>query len=87
MVAALDSVEGKVLAYCRSGTRSTLLWALSRSRAGDDPDALSDTAAAAGYEAARLFPGIVRADAAKIPVPKLRTAYIHLKAYEKQRGS
>ncbi len=29
---------------------------------------------------------IVRADAAKVPVPKLRTAYIHLKAYEKQRG-
>ena len=30
---------------------------------------------------------IARADTAKIPVPKLRTAYIHLKAYEKQRGS
>ncbi|MGY4401127.1 2-dehydropantoate 2-reductase [Bradyrhizobium sp. USDA 3315] len=29
---------------------------------------------------------IVRADAAKIPVPKLRTAYTHLKAYEKQRA-
>jgi len=29
---------------------------------------------------------IVRADAAKIPVPKLRTAYTHLKAYEQQRG-
>jgi 2-dehydropantoate 2-reductase len=29
---------------------------------------------------------IARADAAKIPVPKLRTAYIHLKAYEKARG-
>jgi 2-dehydropantoate 2-reductase len=29
---------------------------------------------------------IVRADAAKIPVPKLRTAYTHLKAYERQRG-
>ena len=29
---------------------------------------------------------IVRADAAKVPVPKLRTAYTHLKAYEKQRG-
>ena len=28
---------------------------------------------------------IARADAAKIPVPKLRTAYIHLKAYEKLR--
>ena len=29
---------------------------------------------------------VVRADAAKIPVPKLRIAYTHLKAYEKQRG-
>jgi 2-dehydropantoate 2-reductase len=29
---------------------------------------------------------IVRAEAAKVPVPKLRTAYTHLKAYEKQRG-
>ena len=29
---------------------------------------------------------IARADAARIPVPKLRTAYTHLKAYEKQRG-
>jgi len=30
---------------------------------------------------------VARADAAKIPVPKLRTAYTHLKAYEKQRTS
>lgn len=30
---------------------------------------------------------VARADAAKIPVPKLRTAYTHLKAYEKQRAS
>ncbi|MCA1456342.1 2-dehydropantoate 2-reductase [Bradyrhizobium sp. BRP22] len=29
---------------------------------------------------------VARADAAKIPVPKLRTAYTHLKAYELQRG-
>lgn len=29
---------------------------------------------------------IARADAAKIPVPKLRTAYTHLKAYENQRA-
>ena len=29
---------------------------------------------------------IARGDAAKVPVPKLRTDYIHLKAYEKQRG-
>jgi 2-dehydropantoate 2-reductase len=29
---------------------------------------------------------IVRADAARVPVPKLRVAYTHLKAYEKQRS-
>jgi 2-dehydropantoate 2-reductase len=29
---------------------------------------------------------IARAEAAKIPAPKLRAAYTHLKAYEKQRG-
>ena len=28
---------------------------------------------------------IARGDAGKVPVPKLRTAYTHLKAYEKQR--
>ena len=42
--------EGKVLLYCRSGTRSTLLWALSRARAGDDLDMIARTAAAAGYD-------------------------------------
>jgi 2-dehydropantoate 2-reductase len=30
---------------------------------------------------------VARADAAKIPVPRLRTAYTHLKAYEKQRAA
>jgi len=30
---------------------------------------------------------VARADAAKIPVPKLRIAYTHLKAYEKQRSA
>jgi 2-dehydropantoate 2-reductase len=30
---------------------------------------------------------IARADVAKVPVPKLRVAYVHLKAYEAQRGS
>ena len=29
---------------------------------------------------------IARGDAAKLPLPKLRTAYTHLKVYEKQRG-
>src|SRR5258705_361187 len=30
---------------------------------------------------------VARADAAKIPVPKLRIAYTHLKSYEKQRSA
>src|SRR6478609_5247822 len=34
MHTALEGNE-KTLAYCRSGTRSTLLWALARSAAGD----------------------------------------------------
>lgn len=51
MAQALDQAgEGKLLAYCRSGTRSTLLWALTRARAGDDADVLAAQAAAAGYD-------------------------------------
>ncbi|HUD90676.1 TIGR01244 family sulfur transferase [Sphingobium sp.] len=51
MAGALEQAgEGKVLAYCRSGTRSTLLWALTRARAGDNADVLSAQAAAAGYD-------------------------------------
>ena len=53
MAAALEQAgEGKALAYCRSGTRSTLLWALTRARAGDHPAMLSDKAEAAGYDLA-----------------------------------
>lgn len=46
------SAGGKLLAYCRSGTRSTLLWALSRARNGENCDAISHQAAAAGYDVA-----------------------------------
>ena len=56
MVAALDSAEGKVLAYCRSGTRSTLLWALAESAQGGDPDALTNMAAKAGYDVGPVRP-------------------------------
>src|SRR3546814_8820799 len=41
----LADATGPVLAYCRSGTRSTHLWALAGARAGDDVDALCDAAA------------------------------------------
>lgn len=44
--------EAPVLAYCRSGTRSTLLWALAEASAGADPEALAEAAARAGYDLA-----------------------------------
>lgn len=53
MAQALEQAEGgKLLAYCRSGTRSTLLWALTRARAGGNAEVLSAQAAAAGYDIA-----------------------------------
>ena len=50
MVDALDSTQGKVLAYCRSGTRSTLLWALAAASKGGDLKAIAEAAKAAGYD-------------------------------------
>lgn len=55
MRAALDQAGGKpVLAYCRSGTRSTLLWALAEARAGRNPEELAASAANAGYDLAPI---------------------------------
>ena len=34
MSEAIDQCEGKVLAYCRSGTRSALAWAVASARSG-----------------------------------------------------
>ena len=50
MAEALAGAKGKVLAYCRSGTRSTLLWSMVQARAGIDPDAIAAAAASAGYD-------------------------------------
>lgn len=52
MAEALDSAEGKVLAYCRSGTRSTFLWSLTKARAGMDPERIAAAAEQAGYDLA-----------------------------------
>lgn len=54
MLAALDGADGPVLAYCRSGTRSTLLWALARAKAGDSPHLIAEKAAEAGYDVAPI---------------------------------
>ena len=46
-----------------------------------------DIKAGAAVEADHVIGDLVaRGDAAKVPLAKLRTAYTHLKAYEKQRG-
>ena len=53
--ALAGNVGGKTLCYCRSGTRSTLLWSLARARAGDAPDTIAETAAAAGYDVSPIY--------------------------------
>ena len=53
--AVIDGAGGPVLAYCASGTRSTIVWALGQ--AGDRPAAeIIERAAKAGYDIAGLAP-------------------------------
>ena len=49
-----------VLAYCRSGTRSTLLWALAEASRGRDPDELAEAARNAGYDVSPVRPAMDR---------------------------
>jgi len=56
MVEALGQGEGKVLAYCRSGTRSTLLWALAQASLGSNLDEVTTQALQAGYDVSGVRP-------------------------------
>lgn len=56
MAEALDRHAGPILAYCRSGTRSTLLWALAQASKGLDRDELAAKAQHAGYDLAPIRP-------------------------------
>ena len=56
MAKALEGADGLVLAYCRSGTRSTLLWGLAEASQGGDPDSLTNIAAKAGYDLGPIRP-------------------------------
>ena len=56
MVQALEQAKGPVLAYCRSGTRSTLLWALAEASRGGNPEAIANHAAHAGYDISPVRP-------------------------------
>lgn len=58
MAAALE--RGPMLAFCRSGTRSTYAWALARASRGVDAAILIRQAAAAGYDLAPLVPHLTR---------------------------
>jgi uncharacterized protein (TIGR01244 family) len=50
MADALHASQGKLLAFCKSGTRSTWLWALAEAGRGEDGEELIRKAAAAGYD-------------------------------------
>ncbi len=54
---ALDDLPGPVLAFCRSGTRCSALWAL---QAEGSPDAVLATARDAGYDLSMLRPRLER---------------------------
>lgn len=57
---ALNAAGGPALAFCRSGTRSTFVWALARGAQGDDPATLTDKAAQAGYDISPIAPLLAR---------------------------
>jgi sulfide:quinone oxidoreductase len=56
---ALKTAPKPILAHCRSGTRSYLLWALVQAQAGQDPDQLVMRAAGDGYDI-RVLPELLR---------------------------
>jgi uncharacterized protein (TIGR01244 family) len=61
MAAELAAAAGRpVLAFCRSGTRSTHLWALAAALGGEDPDAIVAAAANGGHAIDGLLPTLHR---------------------------
>lgn len=52
---AIDGADGKVLAYCASGNRSSIIWALGRAGADPVEDILA-AAQRAGYDLSGLRP-------------------------------
>ena len=58
MADAIAKTDGKVLAYCRSGTRSTLLWSMARAKMGDNPAEIASAAQQAGYDISPVRPTV-----------------------------
>jgi sulfide:quinone oxidoreductase len=64
MAEALDLADGPAVAFCRSGNRSTMLWALAQ--AGRQPaDAIIAAAREAGYDVSSLRPYLEGMDPAQ----------------------
>nr|WP_166178011.1 TIGR01244 family sulfur transferase [Altererythrobacter segetis] len=59
MAHALSQARGSVLAYCRTGTRSTLLWALAQAANRKPLKAIASAASAAGYDISPVLPAMV----------------------------
>ena len=57
---AIEEAPGMVLLFCRSGTRSTYLWAFARASQGESAEALGAKAAAAGYDLSPLLSHLQR---------------------------
>lgn len=53
MAAALDTLPGPIFGFCRSGTRTAMLWALAKAPTSD-PDTLIAAARDAGYDLSGL---------------------------------
>jgi uncharacterized protein (TIGR01244 family) len=50
MLEAMQTCDGKMLAFCRSGTRSTFAWALASREDGADREQIEKSAAEAGID-------------------------------------
>jgi uncharacterized protein (TIGR01244 family) len=60
LAAVLEAAPGPVIGYCRSGTRSALLWALTQAARGGDPDSIAAAAARGGYDVGPVRPLMAR---------------------------
>lgn len=54
--AAIDAADGKVLAFCRSGTRSIVTWSIGQALAGEDRETLVNQGREAGYDLSGVLP-------------------------------
>jgi uncharacterized protein (TIGR01244 family) len=49
---AIRACDGKMLAFCKSGTRSAYVWAVAQAQEGRDPGQIEQAAAQAGFDLA-----------------------------------